>query len=201
VRHSSNAVDFWPERESLEEAAMPKLITARDPQDAREEERVRRLARSRLGPRDGILRARMVALSWDGRRVPDIAAALGCHPKTVRARLARFDAAGVDGLRDGARPGRARRITEAERSRIIRLVATDPPGRLVPHGDQLDAVDEALPACWTLDTLTEAAIRAEIAVARSQLRRILLAEQVRWRRPRAWATSVDPEFDPKGPRS
>ncbi len=59
---------------------MPKLIKARDPQDAREERRIRPLARSRLGPRDDVLRARMVALSWDGHRVPDIAAALGCHP-------------------------------------------------------------------------------------------------------------------------
>lgn len=180
---------------------MPKLIKAREAADTREERRIRRLARSRLGPRDCILRARMVVLSWDGRRVPDIAAELGCHPKTVRARLARFDADGIDGLRDQPRPGRARRIGEAERSRVIRLVATDPPGRLVPHGDRLDAVDEALPACWTLDTLAEAAIRAGIAVARSQLRRILLAEQVRWRQPRAWATSADPDFDPKGRRS
>ncbi len=144
----------------------------------------------------------MVVLSWDGRRVPDIAAELGCHPKTVRVRLARFDAAGVDGLRDRARPGHARRITESERSRLIRLVATAPPGRLVRHGAAgLDAVDEALPACWTLDTLTEAAIRAGIVVARSQLRRILLAERVHWHQPRAWATSADAAFAPQGPRS
>ena len=181
---------------------MPKFIKARAAADEREERRIRRLARSRLGPRDSILRAQMVALSWDGRRVPDIAAELGGHPKTVRVRLARFDAAGVDGLRDRARPGHARRITESERSRLIRLVASNPPGRLVRHGAAgLDAVDAALPACWTLDTLTEAATRAGIAVARRQLRRILLAEQVRWRQPRAWATSVDPEFAPQGPRS
>ncbi len=181
---------------------MPKLIKAREPQDAREEERVRRLARSRLGPRDCILRARMVALSWDGRRVPDIAAEVGCHPQTVRDRLAAFDAGGVEGLRDQPRAGRPRRISEAERSRLIRLVASAPPGRLMRHGAAgLDATDETLPACWTRDTLTEAAVRAGIAVARSQLRRILLAEQVRWRQPRAWATSVDPEFDPQGPRS
>jgi transposase len=181
---------------------MPKLIKARAPQDAREERRLRRLARSRSGPRDCIVRARMVVLSWDGRRVPEIAAELECHPKTVRARLARFDADGIAGLRDQLRPGRARRITEAERSRLIHLVATDPPGRLVQHGAAgLDAVDEALPACWTLDTLTEAAVRAGIAVARSQLRRILLAEQVRWRQTRAWATSIDPDFAPKGLRS
>ena len=181
---------------------MPKLIKARDTQDAREEERVRQLARSRLGPRDSVLRARMVALSWEGRRVPDIAAELDCHPKTVRARLARFDVDGVDGLRDRARRGRARRITETERSRIIRLVATAPPGRLVQQGARgLEATDEALPACWTRDTLTEAAVRAGIAVARSQLRRILLAEQVRWQQPRTWATSTDADFVPQGPRS
>ncbi len=181
---------------------MPKLIKARDPQDGREEARIRRLARSRLGPRDCVVRARMVALSWDGRRVPDIAAALGCHPQTVRERLAAFDAAGVDGLRDQPRAGRPRRITEAERSRLIRLVAADPPGRLVRHGAAgLDAVDEALPGYWTLDTLAEAAVRAGIAIARSQLRRILLAEQVRWRQPRTWATSTDADFVPKGPRS
>ncbi len=57
---------------------MPKRIKARAPQDGREEERIRRLARSRLGPRDGVVRARMVALSWDGRRVPAIAAEVGC---------------------------------------------------------------------------------------------------------------------------
>ena len=181
---------------------MPKLIKARAPQDDREEQRIRRLARSRLGPRDGLLRAQMVALSWEGRRVPDIAAELGCHPKTVRARLARFDADGVAGLRDQARGGRTRRITEAERSRLIALVATDPPGRLVQRGELgLAAEDEAQPACWSLDTLTAAARRAGIAIARSQLRRILRAEQVRWRQPRAWVTSADPEFDPKGRRS
>jgi len=72
----------------------------------------------------------------------------------------------------------------------------------VRHGAAgLDAVDEALPACWTLDTLTEAAVRAGIAIARSQLRRILLAEQARWRQPRTWATSTDADFAPKGRRS
>jgi hypothetical protein len=34
-------------------------------------------------------------------------------------------------------------------------------------------------------------------VGRSQVRRILLAERVRWRRTRSWATSTDPDFAPK----
>jgi hypothetical protein len=40
-----------------------------------------------------------------------------------------------------------------------------------------------------------------IAVGHSQVRRILLAEGVRWRRTRPWAESADPEFVPKGRRS
>jgi len=49
--------------------------------------------------------------------------------------------------------------------------------------------------------ITEAERSAGIQVGRSQARRILLAEKVRWRRTRSWAVSSDPEFVPKGPRS
>jgi hypothetical protein len=52
-----------------------------------------------------------------------------------------------------------------------------------------------------LPSLSQAARDAGIQVGRSQVRRILLAEKVRWRRTHSWATSTDPEFAPKGPRS
>ncbi|MFC7642738.1 helix-turn-helix domain-containing protein [Streptosporangium lutulentum] len=63
-------------------------------------------------------------------RGPAIAARLGCHPETVRRRVRRFNAEGIDGLGDRPGPGRRPRITQAERSRIIALVKTTPPGRL-----------------------------------------------------------------------
>jgi transposase len=116
----------------------------------------------------------------------------------VRRWLHRFNAAGLDGL--GGRPGagRKRRITEAQRSAIIALARSAPPGRLDRDGaGELSADDERGPAQWTLDTLAEAARDAGITVGRSQVRRILLAEKVRWRRTRSWATSTDPEFAPK----
>src|SRR5215204_2331157 len=53
-------------------------------------------------------------------------------------------------------------------------------------------------AYWTLDALTEAAREMGIRVSRSQVRRILLSEGVRWRNIRSWAQSSDPEFVPKG---
>jgi transposase len=149
------------------------------------------------------MRARIVVSSWDGMRVPAIAERRGCHPETVRRRLHRFNAEGLDGLGDRPGPGRRPRLTEAERSRIIALVKTTPPGRPVtgPWREGLAAAGEEQAAVWTLDTLASAARAAGIGVHRSPVRRILLAEGVRWRRPRSWTTGKDPGFAVKEPRS
>jgi transposase len=181
---------------------MPKLLRARSPMDVTEEHQVRRLAGSRHAPGDWIRRARMIARSWEGLRTREIARELQCHPQTVRERLARFNAEGLDGLGDRPGSGRKPRVTEAERSVIVGLVTTQPPGRLLTPADgALVAADPEREAHWTLDALTAAARERGIAVHRSQVRRILLREGARWRRPRAWATSTDPEFAPKGRQS
>ncbi len=181
---------------------MPRYLRARVPLDDSEVRKIRRLAGARHAPADWIERARIIMLSWDGLDVAAIAAEVGCHENTVRRWLHRFNAAGIDGL--GNRPGcgRKRRITEAERSRIIALARSAPPGQLARDAaGELSAGDERGPAQWTLDTLAQAARAGGIQVQRSQVRRILLAEKVRWRRTRSWATSTDPEFAPKGPAS
>lgn len=179
---------------------MPKLLRARAPEDAEEERKIRKLARSRHAPADWIMRARMIARSWDGLRTTQIASELRCHPQTVRERFHRFNAEeGLDSLGDRPGAGRKPRITEAERSLIISLVGTDPPGRLVRGGGgELEASDEEKEAHWTLDALTAAARGRGITVGRSQVRRILKAEGVRWRNARSWTESEDPEFAPKG---
>jgi transposase len=181
---------------------VPKYLRARAPQDGSEARQVRRLAGARHAPADWIERARIVALSWDGLGVRGIAAEVGCHENTVRRWLHRFNAAGIDGLGNRPGAGRKRRITEAQRSAIIALARSVPPGRLVRDGaGELSTEREEGPAQWTLDTLTRVAREAGIGVGRSQVRRILRAEKVRWRRTRTWATSTDPEFAPKGPAS
>jgi transposase len=178
---------------------MPKLLFARPPRDATEEGQVRRLVASRHAPGDWIRRAQMIAWSWAGWKTTRIAAALRCHPQTVRERLVRFTAAGVDGLGDLPGGGRKPRLTEAERSQVLALAATPPPGRLERGEDGvLEAAAADAPGEWTLDTLTDAAHAAGIRIERSQVRRIFLAEKVRWRRTRTWTTSPDPEFAPKG---
>jgi len=181
---------------------VPKILKARPPHDDGEERKVRKLAGARHAPADWTQRARIVALSWNGLGVSAIAGQLGCHPNKVRRWLHRFNAGGLDGLGDRPGAGRKRRITEAQRSAIIAMARSEPPGRLDRDGaGELSAADERGPAQWTLDTLSQVARDAGIQVGRSQVRRILLAEKVRWRRTRSWVTSTDPEFAPKGPAS
>jgi transposase len=182
--------------------SVPKFVRARPALDDSEARKICRLAGARHAPADWSERARIVTLSWDGLAVPAIAGQLGCHPNKVRRWLHRFNAAGIDGLGDRPGAGRRRRISEAERSRIIAMARSEPPGRLARDADgELSAAREDGPAQWTLDTLAQAARDAGITVGRSQVRRILLAEKVRWRRTRSWAASTDPEFAPKGPAS
>jgi transposase len=182
--------------------ARPPLY-ARPPTDPAEERTLRRLASARHAPASLIQRARIITASWDGASVPELAQRLGCHPKTVYKWLHRFNQAhGIDGLADLPRPGLPRRIGEHERGRIIALARSQPPGRLHQGGEGLGAPDQPeAPAHWTLDTLTEAAQAEGIRVGRSQVRRILSSERVRWRRTRSWATSTDPDFAPNGRRS
>src|SRR3954447_17459075 len=134
---------------------MPKLLFARPPADAVEERKIRKLAGARHAPADWIRRAQIIALSWDGLRVPAIAAALGCSQKAVRHRLARFAAEGLDGLGDRPGAGRKPRIGQAQRSQLIALVASPPPGRLVRDGaGELVAADATGPAVGALGAPT-----------------------------------------------
>src|SRR5262245_65792826 len=130
---------------------MPKFVRARPPLDDGEGRKIRRLAGARHAPADWSGRARIVALSWDGLAVPAIAARAGCHENTVRRWLHRFNAAGVDGLGDRPGAGRKRRVTEAQRSAVIALARSVPPGQLVRDGaGELSAEQEGAPAQWAL---------------------------------------------------
>ncbi|MEV4243805.1 helix-turn-helix domain-containing protein [Streptosporangium canum] len=55
---------------------------------------------------DWIMRAQMIVFSRQGLRTSAITAKLGCHMQTVRERIERFNAEGLDGL--GDRPGARR---------------------------------------------------------------------------------------------
>ncbi len=120
---------------------------------------------------------------------------LHCSPQTVRRRLHRFDDEGIDGLGARPKPGRPRRLTTQDDSKLIALVRQPPPGRLVTQRDgTMVAREEAGEAQWSLNALARAAKEAGIAVKRSQIRRILRREGVRWRHTHSWATPRDKDF-------
>jgi hypothetical protein len=77
---------------------VPKLLGARAPENAEVERKIRKLAGSRHAPGDWILRARIISRGWQGLRAAKIAEQRGCHPKTVRKRLHRSNAEGMEPL-------------------------------------------------------------------------------------------------------
>src|SRR5260370_10503991 len=186
---------------------MPTCLSARPPREEREERQVRTRAQRAPAPADWVWNARMIARSWDGWRTSVIATDLGCHMQTVRERLHACNERGLDGL--GIKPGGGRppRITEAERSAVIALVATPPPGRLVtyPDGTVAPARSEGGDtAVWSLDALAAAAQAQGIQIGRSQVRRILRKEGVRWRRTHSCRRTTAhgaPDFAPQERRA
>jgi transposase len=155
-----------------------------------EQASVRRLAHSRTEPARLVERARIIWLGSQGQRVPTIAAALRLTQATVREWLKRFNAAGLEGLRDQPRAGRPRTYTAEEVGEVIALSLTDPRSLGLPF------------ASWTLDRLAAYLNEAKgIGIKRTRIDELLLAEGLRWRTQETWfGERVDPAFaEKRGP--
>jgi transposase len=156
-----------------------------------EEERakIERLTRAQSAPVRLVSRARIIKRAADGVTVPSIAQELGVSQKMVRLWLKRFEQEGVAGLDDAPRAGRPRTYTEAYYGQVIALARGLPPK---PAEGQLP------PTChWTLDRLQQVLAQQSVPIKRSQIRRILKAEHIKWQKPRTWLESDDPEFAKK----
>jgi transposase len=151
---------------------------------------IERLAHSRTAAARAVERARIIWHAAQGVTVPAIAAQLHLHEQTVRLWLKRFNAAGLDGLQDAPRPGRPATYTPDEVSTVIATALTKPETLGLPFG------------MWTLDRL-EAYLneQCQIAIKRSRIDELLLAEGLRWRQEETWFSArVDPAFaEKRGP--
>ncbi len=137
---------------------------------------LQRLARTEVGRVSE--RMRMVLLSGRGYPVPQTAAIFECDEATVRAWLARFEAEGIDGLRDRPRPGHPPKADAGARA-ALRRAADDGPGG-------------ALAGYWTVAMLAaHLAARLGLALSATTVRRALKGLGYRWRRPRH-ALPADP---------
>ncbi|TAK31863.1 MAG: transposase [Chloroflexota bacterium] len=161
---------------------------------ADEQTKIERLTRSQSAPLRLIERAWIIKLSADGMTVPAIAQRLDLIPATVRLWVTRFNAIGLAGLEDAPRSGRPRIFDEDVRSRVIGRARGVPPK---PENGEVP------PTChWTLDRLEEELNKDGVPIKRSQIRRILKAEHVKWQKPRTWLNSDDPQFaEKRGPSS
>ena len=138
---------------------MPKVLTLR-PLTEDETRIIGRLAHSRTESARAVERAQIIWQARSGARVPAIAQTLGMCEATVRLWLTRFNAGGVDGLRDGPRAGRPPTYSPEEVGEVIAASLTKPDDLDLPFGS------------WTLDRL--AAYLQEhkgVAISRSRIGR------------------------------
>lgn len=164
--------------------------------DVTDEERAKleQLVRARTAPARLVERARLVLLALEGLSAPTIAARVGVGAPTARQWIKRFNAAGLAGVDDALRPGRPPIYVEGEQDRVIAKARSLPPK---PTGEEVP------PTChWTLDRLQQELNKDGVPIKRSQIRRLLKAEHVKWQRPRTWLESDDPAFaEKRGPSS
>jgi transposase len=154
---------------------------------AEETSTVESLARSRTAAARRVERARIVWRANHGETPPSIAEALGVGAETVRRRIRRFNAEGLAALEDHHRSGRPATYSADEVAEVIAAALTSPRRLDLPF------------ASWTLDRLA-AYLREHkgVAMRRSRIDGILLAEGLRWRRQETWfGERVDPAFAEK----
>ena len=141
-------------------------------------------AHSRTAAARLVERARIMLLASQGHRVPAIAHQLQRTAITVRTWLKRFNAAGLAALTDKPRPGRPATYTPQQVTEVIATSLTPPEQWGVPF------------ASGTVDRLAAYVNEhTAIAIKRSRIDDLLLAEGLRWRTQETWlGERVDPEF-------
>jgi transposase len=158
---------------------------------AEERRELERLARSRAEEARLVQRAKIVLGLADGARPSQVADRVGVGRAAAYEWLHRFNAEGLKGLTDHPRPGRPPTYTPAQRAEVIAAALTRP-------------ADLGLPfASWTLDRLqTYLSEHKGVAIKRTRIDEILIAEGLRWRKQETWVgQKVDPEFAEKRGRS
>lgn len=155
-----------------------------------EREKIKQQAHSRTEPARVVERAKIVWLSEQGLLVPAIAKELHLKQQTVRLWLKRFNTKGLGGLQDNPRSGRPDIYTSAQVGEVIATALTNPTTLNLPF------------ASWTLDRLEVYLNNVKgIAIKRSRIDDILIAEGLRWRKQETWfGERVDPDFaEKRGP--
>lgn len=134
-------------------------------------------------------RAGILLASATQHSVPQIARMWQTDDSHVRKVIKEFNERGLDSLRPNFRGGRPRRITDAERERIVAVAGARP------------ETQEAALTRWSLRRLAAHLAELEgIEVSPAHLGRILARAGLSFQRTRSWKASPDPDYEAKAAR-
>ena len=151
---------------------------------------VQRIARSHTLGAGLVRRAQIIVHAMDDLKAEEIAIRMDLCGNTVRHWLNRFNARGLEGLKEDVRTGRPPTYSAEQRSAVITAALTRPSELGLPF------------ASWTLDRLVSYLSEQGIAMRRSRISEIFIREGLRWRQDETWfGARVDPDFAKKRGRS
>jgi len=175
---------------------MPKRIKMREPTD-KEKREIARLANARTEPAQLVKRAQVLQAIIDEPSMPPSQAGLRAgyaNPATGISWVKRFNAEGLEGLKDRPRPGAPPIHSQEVRSQLISLALQKPETLGYPF------------ALWTLERLQVAfRERHDTHLSDSTIWTWLDDEGLKWKRQQSWfhdPEKHDPEFaEKRGPSS
>lgn len=133
-------------------------------------------------------RAQVLAFSGQGMRARQIATQLRMHQEYVRELIRRFNEGGFPALEPKPRTGRPPKLTEEERSVVVKI-ATAPPQAFGRPFNQ-----------WSLRKLHQFLVvekRLISPVSYVTLRKALREAHISFQRTKTWKRSNDPAYDAK----
>lgn len=129
-------------------------------------------------------RAQMILLAAEqGMSAPGIALVVRESDQTVRNWLKRYEAEGIEGLKDAPRPGSPNLVTPEYAAQVVEVVRRRPRSQGLPF------------SMWTLARLADyMAEQTGIRVSRETVRRYLKEGEIVLSRPQHKISSPDPDY-------
>lgn len=146
-----------------------------------------RIVREQRGEARIYRRARMVLLANSGASIAAIARKMETNRTRVGEWLRRFEAEGVEGLKDQPRSGRPVEVTSLERHQVIATACSQ------PSQFGLERVT------WSHESLAEALEDSGLvrSISSSTVGRVLAEAELKPHRVKTWCHSEDPQYQPK----
>jgi transposase len=137
-----------------------------------------RRARSKTASQRDVARARVILMAADGAPNTAIEQAVGINKWQVGRWRKRYEAEGLEGLKDRPRSGRPLVYGHDDHLKIVKTICEIPPA----------------PATrWTMDAVSKA-LADDVGISASQIHRICVSLDLKPWQVRSWMTSHDPDL-------